>query len=635
MDENDLGQSLGKKQQHATENENETESLVISFQSLAAEGDILAKQGDFRKAIEAFSKALAVRPTDKHVLVARSKCFLQMGDSQSALDDANTALKHDPEFFKGVLFKAEALYAKGDFEMALVFYHRGNKLRPELDEFRLGIQKAREAIDNSIGNPKDYKFQPPSSVRPATAVPVVGTHIVAGVTLPSSAVAPGARPSTMAPSVAKDSQKRDVSALAHNSEKVLLGELYSDKMYLESLMSDKDFINNPNNEICTLVTDALQYLETRTEFWRQQKPLYARRKEHSKILAKAINDRNREAISAKAKRFSELKLVDPESRQKVLKKRPGSGTVETVKAIKAAMNVINGAIDRGDLQAALASSRTLLSRLNDIIGLENRERAISDVLSTMGNIFLELDNIPQAMQHHRKDLTLSRSHRLVDCISRALGNIGRTCVKMKRYEDAITSFEKKLVLVSPGTLERAWLLHDIGRCHLELGREEIAVLKGRESLAISESLKDKRWCINAHVLIAQGEALSSKMGPALTEYNVALNLATELHDTKAVEAITHALDLLSIEMDNKSSTNVPKQPQPPSQQQPKRAVSARRERPKRAQSVGAAKAGPLQNKSKGASGASSAGAPPVLVKEGSVVGASAGGGKSVAEAVAV
>ncbi len=47
--------------------------------------------------------------------------------------------------------KAEALYQKGDFEMALVFYHRGNKLRPELQEFRLGIQKAQEAIDNSVG----------------------------------------------------------------------------------------------------------------------------------------------------------------------------------------------------------------------------------------------------------------------------------------------------------------------------------------------------------------------------------------------------------------------------------------------------------------------------------------------------
>ena len=40
----------------------------------------------------------------------------------------------------------------GDFEYALVFYHRGHKLRPELQEFRLGIQKAQEAINNCVGS---------------------------------------------------------------------------------------------------------------------------------------------------------------------------------------------------------------------------------------------------------------------------------------------------------------------------------------------------------------------------------------------------------------------------------------------------------------------------------------------------
>ena len=39
----------------------------------------------------------------------------------------------------------------GQFEFALVHYHRGNKLRPEVQAFRLGIQKSQEAIDNSIG----------------------------------------------------------------------------------------------------------------------------------------------------------------------------------------------------------------------------------------------------------------------------------------------------------------------------------------------------------------------------------------------------------------------------------------------------------------------------------------------------
>jgi hypothetical protein len=32
-----------------------------------------------------------------------------------------------------------------------VFFHRGHRLRPELQELRMGIQKAEEAINNSIG----------------------------------------------------------------------------------------------------------------------------------------------------------------------------------------------------------------------------------------------------------------------------------------------------------------------------------------------------------------------------------------------------------------------------------------------------------------------------------------------------
>lgn len=55
-------------------------------------------------------------------------------------------------FCQGLFQKAEALYVLGDFETALVFFHRGHKARPELQEFRLGIQKCQEAINNSIGS---------------------------------------------------------------------------------------------------------------------------------------------------------------------------------------------------------------------------------------------------------------------------------------------------------------------------------------------------------------------------------------------------------------------------------------------------------------------------------------------------
>lgn len=47
--------------------------------------------------------------------------------------------------------KAEALYHLGNFEHSLMYYHRGLRIRPELEGFRLGVQKAQEAIENTIG----------------------------------------------------------------------------------------------------------------------------------------------------------------------------------------------------------------------------------------------------------------------------------------------------------------------------------------------------------------------------------------------------------------------------------------------------------------------------------------------------
>jgi len=47
-----------------------------------------------------FVEALILRPEDKACLVARSRCYLKMGDTDNALRDAQTSLKEDKEFFK-------------------------------------------------------------------------------------------------------------------------------------------------------------------------------------------------------------------------------------------------------------------------------------------------------------------------------------------------------------------------------------------------------------------------------------------------------------------------------------------------------------------------------------------------------
>lgn len=65
-------------------------------------------------------------------------------------------MDHVSFIFTAIYQKAEALYHLGDFEHSLVFYHRGLHVRPELEQFRLGVQKAREAIENAIGKFKSF-----------------------------------------------------------------------------------------------------------------------------------------------------------------------------------------------------------------------------------------------------------------------------------------------------------------------------------------------------------------------------------------------------------------------------------------------------------------------------------------------
>ncbi|XP_062263262.1 outer dynein arm-docking complex subunit 4-like [Platichthys flesus] len=116
------------------------------FCDLLATGNQLYRKREVEKAAETFTAALCLKANEKYGLVCRSKCFLLMGQFENALSDAEASLKCDQTFSEGLYQKAEALYHMGELEFALVFYHRGQKLRPQLQEFRMGIQKAQDSI---------------------------------------------------------------------------------------------------------------------------------------------------------------------------------------------------------------------------------------------------------------------------------------------------------------------------------------------------------------------------------------------------------------------------------------------------------------------------------------------------------
>ncbi|XP_071446858.1 uncharacterized protein [Hetaerina americana] len=217
------------------------------------------KAGRVSVALGFVNKALELQPEDVEALVSRSRCYLAVGQPGSALKDAEAALAVEPGCIRGIYQKAEALYHLGDFEHSLVFYHRGQRIRPEMECFRLGVQKAQEAIQNTIGKKGPPTRRKSSSVAPSKSPssPPVKSHTAA---MFRKRNAPGSSRGT------PDSGGR--------SSRQLLGELCIDKLYLENLLQHPD-IKAPHQEGCAHIAgpaeEAVAYLAGREEFWRQQK----------------------------------------------------------------------------------------------------------------------------------------------------------------------------------------------------------------------------------------------------------------------------------------------------------------------------------------------------------------------------
>lgn len=64
------------------------------------------------------------------------------------MQSALVGVLHVLSVSQDVLRQAEALFMRGEYEQALVWYHRGRRLRPKAREFQNGIVKCERAINN-------------------------------------------------------------------------------------------------------------------------------------------------------------------------------------------------------------------------------------------------------------------------------------------------------------------------------------------------------------------------------------------------------------------------------------------------------------------------------------------------------
>ncbi|KAG1665914.1 Tetratricopeptide repeat protein 25 [Nymphon striatum] len=459
--------------------------------------DIMLLQGEKemqknnpQSAIVFFNKALTIQPESIRGLLARSKCSLILSDYHSAKDDAEAALQRDENSFIALYQKAEALYGIGEFEFSLVFYHRANRFRPGTEKYRVGIQKAEEAITKLTG------------FKSAIDLERVEKHL----------------------DNLEDFQELKTSTKAKKRVvKSLLGSLYSDQVYLKNLAKTMGQAND-NSIICEHAKEALMYLKQRKEFWLKQKAIKSN-------------------VSTKLKR----KDSPTKSETNYADYRPFCLVNKSKKSVKEIMDMLLQ-VDRDlnrNCRNCLIKCENLLRLLKDysVEELEKKNEIVSMLYSNIGIVKLEFEDYEGALKYHKLDLKMAEKFHLEDAKSRALDNIGRTHALFGNFEEAINAWKVKLPLCKD-PIEKSWLHHEIGRCYLELGELEDASEFGKKSLRFAESASDLMWQLNASVMLAQIKVQKANYIEAISIFHQAQILAENLGNKKAMKAIGQVLKRL-------------------------------------------------------------------------------------------
>ncbi|XP_029015414.1 outer dynein arm-docking complex subunit 4 isoform X2 [Betta splendens] len=375
-------------------------------------------------------------------------------------------------------------------------FMRGQKLRPQMQEFRLGIQKAQEAIENAIGCPTKVKLEingdlsflqnDEEGAKPINAI----QHLI--------------------------EERKQPLSMAPKKEKIakhLLGEFYSDKKYLENLLKDEDLIKGKSGKkLKDIVQNSLTYLDTCTEFWTQEKNIYAQDKDRKPTQQRCSKPQHVSGSEPAQVLLRSLQDIDAELT---------SGNAKgSLKKAEEAMKAVQGWPDKE---------------------ISKKREAIGSLHSCIGNALIELGNINKALEHHQKDLELAEQCKLPEAMSRALENTGRVYAQMGRFEQAIEVWERKVPLLSGG-LEKTWLFHELGWCHLKLSHHEKSQDYGIRSVAAAEEIADEEWLLNAHVLVAQSEIKLGNFESCVAHFERALTYARLKENNCAMTGILKALD---------------------------------------------------------------------------------------------
>ena len=241
------------------------DAQMLQYKALVNEGQALYRSKEYRRAIDVFTQAMDKQKDDQSVLIDRANCYIQVGQPEDALRDINVVLRDNQNNPRAILTKAEAYFAMGEFEFALVFFQRGFSQRRDMSGFKDGVTKCKSAILDSI-NGVDLFQANPNFVQGHPRRPLVEVT--------DRTVDMGDENERMQQTKALLPEKVEPLPAGQDT-KEFLGELALDYEYLLELREEvttqtDEHGKKEDEQIASVVGEALVYLEQRGAFWAQQ-----------------------------------------------------------------------------------------------------------------------------------------------------------------------------------------------------------------------------------------------------------------------------------------------------------------------------------------------------------------------------
>jgi len=124
---------------------------MASADQLKAEGNQAIKDKDFDLAIDKFTQAIAIDPSNHVFYSNRSAAYASKKDWDNALKDAEKTIEVKPDWPKGYSRKGAALHGQGDLLKAYEAYEEGLKIDPNNAPLKASLASVEKAMEQEAG----------------------------------------------------------------------------------------------------------------------------------------------------------------------------------------------------------------------------------------------------------------------------------------------------------------------------------------------------------------------------------------------------------------------------------------------------------------------------------------------------